>query len=140
LSINWRRDALPSPAILVLPRAAVSLDEAHAAIELWEFYKRRRLDESQRLVVEVMMATGPGGLWAAPTTGREMPRQNGKGDEIEVPELWGLVQRSERILHTVHDAVLLATETQSRMLSVLEGHPDLKRLIGRVRGVAPVSR
>ncbi len=74
------------------------------------------------------MATDAEGLWAAPTTGREMPRQNGKGDEIEVVELWGLVQRAERILHTIHDAVLLATETQSRLLSVIDGHPDLSRL------------
>lgn len=112
----------------MLPRAAESLDEAHAAIELWEFYKRRRLDGPQRLTVEVMMATRADGRWAASTTAREMPRQNGKGDEIEVVELWGLVQRAERILHTVHDAVLLATETQSRMLSMIEGHADLRRL------------
>lgn len=128
MSINWLLDAEPLPAIRVLPPAAASLDEAHAAIELWEFYKRRTLDPTQRLVVEVMMATRADGLWAAPTTGREMPRQNGKGDEIEVPELWGLVQRGERILHTVHDAVLLATESQSRLLSVIEGHADLRRL------------
>lgn len=128
MSINWLLDGNPPPAIQVLPPAAASLDEAHAAIELWEFYKRRKLDASQRLVVEVMMATRSDGLWASPTTGREMPRQNGKGDEIEVPELWGLVQRGERILHTVHDAVLLATESQSRLLSVIDGHADLRRL------------
>jgi hypothetical protein len=64
-------------------------------------------------------------------TGLEKPRQNGKGDSVEVVELWGLTQRSERILHTIHDAVLLATETQSRMISLLEGHPDLRRLISR---------
>lgn len=132
MSISWHLDVEPSPQILVLPPAAVSLDEAHAAIDLWEYYKRRTLDGPQRLVVEVMMATGRDGLWAAATTGREMPRQNGKGDEIEVVELWGLVQRAERILHTVHDAVLLATETQSRLLSMIEGHPDLRRLKGRV--------
>ena len=60
-----------------------------------------------------------------------MSRQNGKGDEIEVVELWGLVQRAEAILHTVHDAVLLASQTQQRMLSVLEGHADLRRLVKR---------
>jgi hypothetical protein len=132
LSISWHLDVNPKPALLVLPRDAESLDEAHAAIELWEHYKRRRLDDTQRLTVEVMMATRAGGLWAAPSTGREMSRQNGKGDEVEVAELWDLVQRAARVLHTVHDAVLLATETQSRMLSVLEGSPDLSRLIGRV--------
>gem|GEM_PF-2304324 len=76
------------------------------------------------------MAQTESGTWAASTTGREMPRQNGKGDEVEVVELWGLVQRNEAILHTIHDAVLLATQTQQRMLTVLE-HPDLRRKVKR---------
>ena len=54
-----------------------------------------------------------------------------QGDEIEVVEVWGLVQRGEAILHTVHDAVLLASQTQQRMLNVLEGHADLRRLVKR---------
>ena len=115
---------------MALPPAA-SLDEAHAAIELWEHYRGRPLDEGQRLDVCLMLATRDDGLWASPVTGHEKPRQSGKGDSIEVVELWDLVQRSARVLHTIHDAVLLATETQSRMLSLLEGHPDLRRLVGR---------
>lgn len=117
---------------MVLPGGAnANLDEAHAAIELWEFYKHRALDPGQRLDVEVMLATRPDGLWAADVTGHEKPRQNGKGDSVEVVELWDLTQRAARILHTIHDAVLLATETQSRMITLLEGHPDLRRLISR---------
>jgi hypothetical protein len=80
------------------------------------------------LTVEVMMACHDDGTWAAMTTGREMPRQNGKGDEIEVPEFWGLVKLHEAILHTVHDAVLLATQAQERMLALFE-HKDLRRLL-----------
>lgn len=131
MSINWQLDVDPAPALLVLPPDVESLDEAHAAIELWEFYSGKTLDPAQRLVVEVTMATHADGRWAAETTGREMPRQNGKGDEIEVVELWGLVQRSEAILHTVHEAALLATQAQQRMLGVLEGHADLRRLVKR---------
>ena len=116
--------------MLVLPPGAASLDEAHAAIELWEHYSGKTLDATQVLSVEVMMAESSAGRWAASTTGREMPRQNGKGDEIEVPELWGLVMRAEAILHTVHDAVLLASQAQQRMLSVLD-HPDLRRKVKR---------
>src|SRR5690606_39551617 len=125
--MNWQSDA--GEALLVLPPAAASLDEAHAAIELWEHYSGKTLDPAQRLAVQVMMAETADGKWAAATTGREMPRQNGKGDEIEVVELWGLVQRAEAILHTVHDAVLLASQAQQRMLAVLEGHADLRRLV-----------
>lgn len=131
MSTSWLLDALPPPKILVLPPGAVDLGEAEAAIELWEHYSGKTLDPTQRLSVQVMMALGPDGRWAASTTGREMPRQNGKGDEIEVVELWGLVQRAERIAHTIHEAVLLATQTQQRMLSVLEGHADLRRKILR---------
>lgn len=131
MSISWRLDAEPPPQIMVLPPDASDLAEAEAAIELWEHYSRKRLDDTQRLTVQVMMAQTASGQWAAATTGREMPRQNGKGDEVEVVELWGLVQRSEAILHTVHDAVLLASQAQQRMLGVLEGHGDLRRLVKR---------
>jgi len=129
--MKWPSAASPAPSLLALPTGAASLDEAEAAIELWEHYKGRKLDEGQRLDVCVMLATRDDDLWAASVTGHEKPRQSGKGDAVEVVEFWGLTQRSERILHTIHDAVLLATETQSRMLSLLEGHPDLRRLIGR---------
>ena len=130
MSINWPL-VDPAPALLTLPPAAASLDEADAAIELWEHYSRKTLDPTQRLTVYVMMAQADNGRWAAATTGREMARQNGKGDEVEVVELWGLVHRAEAILHTVHDAVLLATQTQQRMLASLEGHADLRRLVKR---------
>lgn len=130
MSINWPTVEHPAPSLVALPPAAASLDEAFAAIELWEFYKKRKLDDGQRLDVYVMMATRADGLWAAGVTGHEKPRQSGKGDAIEVVEFWGLTQRCERILHTIHDAVLLATETQSRMLSLFE-HPDLRRLKSR---------
>jgi hypothetical protein len=74
-----------------------------------------------------MMAETVDNKWAARTTAREMPRQNGKGDEIEVVELWGLTQRAEAILHTVHDAVLLASQAHSRLLGLIDSHPDLRR-------------
>lgn len=131
MSISWLNDVVPAPGILVRPAGVESLDEAESAIELWEHYSRKKLDPAQRLTVEVIMATDAAGKWAASTTGRCEPRQNGKGDEIEVVELHGLVQRAEAILHTVHDAVLLASQAQQRLLGVLEGHPDLRRKVKR---------
>lgn len=128
--MNWQLDAEPEPTILVLPPAAASLDEANAAIEMWEFYSRKTLDPTQRLWVQAVMAERADGRWAAQTTGRAMARQNGKGDELEVPEFWGLVQRGEAILHTIHDAVLLATQTQQRMLALFE-HRDLRPKVKR---------
>lgn len=131
MSISWPLDVDPQPALLVLPPAAASLDEAYAAIELWEHYTGKTADPSQRLAVCVMMAEDSAGRWAASTTGRAMARQNGKGDEIEIVELWGLVQRAEAILHTVHEAAMLATQAQQRLLSVLE-RPDLRQKIKKV--------
>jgi hypothetical protein len=131
LSINWQSDAEPKPGILVLPPDAASLDEAHAAIEQWEHYSGKRLDAIQRLTVEVMMAETSIGRWAARTTGREMARQNGKGDELEVVESWGLTQRGEAIVHTAHELSTVSSAHQ-RMVAFLEGHADLRRRIRKV--------
>lgn len=122
--MNWQSAVEPAPRLLVLPPAAVSLDEAHAAIEQWEHYSRKTLDPSQRLAVEIMMAESANGRWAARTTGREMPRQNGKGDEIEVPEFWGLTQRREAILHTAHELNTVSSAHQ-RMVALLS-HKDFR--------------
>jgi hypothetical protein len=128
--MNWQ-SAEPSPALFVPPPAAVSLDEAHAAIEQWEFYSGKTLDSTQRLSVEVMMAENAEGRWAARTTGREMPRQNGKGDEIEVVEFWGLTQRGEAILHTAHK-IKTASNAHGRLAALLENNRDLRPKIKKI--------
>ena len=122
--MSWQPVGEASPALLVLPPAAATLDEAHGAIEQWEFYSRKTLDPPQRLTVEVMMAESGAGRWAARTTGREMPRQNGKGDELEVVEFWGLTQRGEAILHTAHELNTVSSAHQ-RMVALLS-HRDFK--------------
>jgi hypothetical protein len=127
--MNWQH-VDPAPALLVLPPAAVSLDEANGAIEMWERYSRKTLDPSQRLVVQVMLAEGADGRWAARTTGREMPRQNGKGDEFEVVELWCLTQRGEAILHTAHELITVS-KAHERLLNVLQ-HRDLRSKVRKV--------
>ena len=122
--MNWHSGGEAPPQLLVLPPAAASLDEAHGAIEQWEFYSRKVLDPPQRLTVEVLMAESAAGRWAARTTGREMSRQNGKGDEIEVVEFWGLSQRGEAILHTAHELNTVSSAHQ-RMVALLS-HRDFK--------------
>ena len=122
--MNWQSAEEAQPRLLVLPPAAASLDEAHSAIEQWEYYSGKTLDPPQRLVVEVMMAESSTGRWAARTTGREMPRQNGKGDEIEVVEFWGLTQRGEAILHTAHELNTVSSAHQ-RMVALLS-HKDFR--------------
>ena len=129
--MKWQLDVEPAPGILVLPPAAASLDEAHEAIAQWEYYSGKTLDPSQRLAVEVMMAETADQRWAARTTGREMSRQNGKGDELEVPEFWDLTQRDAAILHTAHQLKTVGS-AHERMVALLQGHKDLRRLIGQV--------
>jgi hypothetical protein len=128
--MNWQL-SVPTPALLVVP-AAVSLDDAHSAIELWEYYSRKVLDSSQRLAVELMLAEGADGRWAARTTGRTEPRQNGKGDEIEVVEAWGLLQRDEWIYHTAHE-IPTAEAAHKRLVDLLMGHRDLRRKVAHIR-------
>lgn len=71
------------------------------------------------------------GRWAARTTGRSEPRQNGKGDELEVVEAWGLIQREEWIVHTAHE-IPTAKSAHRRLADYLEGHRDLRRRVRRV--------
>lgn len=123
---------MPVPALFVRPPGVVNLDEAHLAIEQWEHYSRKVLDSSQRLAVELMMAEGPDGRWAARTTGRAEPRQNGKGDELEVVEAWGLTQRGEWIVHTAHE-IPTAKSAHRRLVGHFESHRDLRRLVRQVR-------
>ena len=128
--MNWQL-SVPAPALLVVPVAA-SLDEAHAAIKLWEHYSRKVLDSAQRLAVELMLATAADDRWAARSTGRCEPRQNGKGDELEVVEAWGLLQRGEWIYHTAHE-IPTAESAHKRLADFLMGHKDLRRKVRHIR-------
>lgn len=78
------------------------------------------------------MAENKAGRWAARTTGRTMPRQNGKGDEVEVVEAWGLTQRGEAIMHTAHE-IPTAKKAHERLVGHLTGHRDLERKVKQVR-------
>lgn len=61
------------------------------------------LDDWQRLVLEDWLAVDEFGLWASLTCGTSCPRQNGKNGILEVRELFGMVGRGEKILHTAHE-------------------------------------
>lgn len=142
--MKWLPADDPSPALLVRPAGAASLDEAHLAIDQWEHYSRKRLDASQRVAVELMMAEGADGRWAARSTGRAMPRQNGKGDEVEVVEFFGLTQRGEAILHTAHE-IPTAKSAHLRMVALLDhrdfrGRLDAKYGNGNFEIQLPVKR
>lgn len=117
--------------MLAVRPPAESLDEARDAIAMWERYSRKTLDPAQILAVEHMMGE-KGGRWAARTTGRCEPRQNGKGDELEVVEAWGLVQRAEWIFHTAHE-IPTAEAAHKRLADFLMGHRDLRSKVSYIR-------
>jgi hypothetical protein len=118
--------------LCVHPPAAASLDEAYGAIEQWEFYSRKRLDDAQKLSVEHMLATRADRMWAARSTGRAVPRQNGKGEEIEVVEAWDLTQRAAMVVHTAHE-IPTSTRAHLRMVGHLQSHRDLRQKVAKVR-------
>jgi hypothetical protein len=79
-----------------------------------------------------MLAVRADGMWAARTTGRAEPRQNGKGDELEVVEAWDLTQRAAPIVHTAHE-IPTAIRAHQRLVGHLYGHRDLRRKVRQVR-------
>lgn len=60
-------------------------------------------DGWQQQVLDDWLSVDASGLWAALTCGLACPRQNGKNGIIEVRELFGMVGRGEKILHTAHE-------------------------------------
>src|SRR5699024_1374772 len=82
------------------------------------------------------------GRWAALTCGIAVPRQNGKNALLEIRELFGMVGRGERILHTAHE--VKTAQKQFRRLKHFFGNkaddpaalfPELNELVQTVRSV-----
>lgn len=59
-------------------------------------------DPWQQIVLDDWLAVHRG-KWAALTCGLSVPRQNGKNAILEIRELFGMVGRGEKILHTAHE-------------------------------------
>lgn len=63
--------------------------------------------------------------WAAAEVAEIVSRQNGKNAIVEARELFGLVILNEMIIHTSH-LFTTTRESYARLLSLVEGHPDVK--------------
>jgi phage terminase large subunit-like protein len=98
-------------------------------------------DEWQQIVLDDWLAVKRG-KWASLTCGLSVPRQNGKNALIEVRELFGMVGRGERILHTAHE-VKTARKAFKRLQHFFGTRPDdpaakfpeLNALVAEVRNV-----
>ena len=82
---------------VVLPYTSTKGNEA---VELYEESGKSAMDW-QKLLLSNVMATNDQGLWVHQKYGYEVPRQNGKGEVLDMRELWGLVN-GENICHTAH--------------------------------------
>ena len=119
------------PAVLHLPADVHSHDAADEALELADAYMSTP-DESQRLTIRAWMGTRADGTWAARDCGHAMSRQNGKGDELQIRELYGLVAVGETIIHTAHE-LPTAVNAFNRLVATFEAWDDLRRLVAHVR-------
>lgn len=70
------------------------------AVELYEESGKKAM-EWQKLLLSNIMAVDEQGLWTHQKYGYEVPRQNGKGEVLDMREFWGLVN-GENICHTAH--------------------------------------
>lgn len=98
-------------------------------------------DAWQRVILDDWLAERRGS-WAALTCGVAVPRQNGKNALIEVRELFGMVGRGEKFLHTAHE--VKTAQKHFRRLKYFFGNraddpaakfPELNALVETVRSV-----
>lgn len=87
-----------APRVHVAPRHSKTFGDL--AADLAADYGLRP-DPWQQVVLDDWLAE-TGGRWSSLTCGLSVPRQNGKNALIEVRELFGMVGRGEKFLHTAH--------------------------------------
>lgn len=127
-----------APRFHVAPRAAKTYGDLAA-----DFAADYGLtpDPWQQLVLDDWLAERAG-RWASLTCGLSVPRQNGKNALIEVRELFGMVGRGERFLHTAHE-VKTARKAFKRLQHFFgrekndpaAKYPELNALVTEVRNV-----
>jgi hypothetical protein len=120
------------PRVRLVPRGSGS--EADDACELASGYGLTP-DDWQAMVLSGWLGLRRDGLWSAPRCGLAVPRQNGKNGILEVRELYGLVFRGEKFLHTAHE-VKTARKAFLRLLHFFDNprkFPELAELVKEVR-------
>lgn len=119
------------PSILHMPDGVASLDAAAECVELAERYGPKR-DDAQKITLQAWMGEQADGQWAAAIAAHAMSRQNGKGDELEDRELYGLLIVGEHIVHTAHE-VLTAKNAFERLEARFQAHRDLRMKVAKFR-------
>ena len=99
-------------------------------------------DPWQQIVLDDWLGVDAEGKWSSLTCGLSIARQNGKNAIIEVRELFGMVGRGEKILHTAHE-VKTARKAFKRLQHFFgtckddpgAKFPELNKLVAEVRNV-----
>jgi hypothetical protein len=90
------------------------------------------LDPWEELVLRESLGERADGKWSAFEVGLVVARQNGKGSILEARELAGLFLLGEQlIVHSAHEFAT-AMEHFRRMEQLIEGCPDLYRLVAKM--------
>ena len=127
-----------APRVRVAPRASETFGDL--AGDLAGDYGLNP-DPWQQIVLDDWLAE-KSGRWASLTCGLSVPRQNGKNALIEVRELFGMVGRGEKFLHTAHE-VKTARKAFKRLQHFFGTQksdpaakfPELNALVTEVRNV-----
>lgn len=117
------------PRVSCVPPCVASAGEE--AVELAEM-AGLHLDPWEAHVLRNSLGEREDGKWSAFEIGLMVSRQNGKGAILEARELAGLFLLGERlIIHSAHQFDT-SLEHFRRLLSLIEGTPDLSRRVRRV--------
>lgn len=131
-------NASHGPRVRVAPRAADTYGDL--AADLAGDYGLQP-DDWQQLILDDWLAVS-GGRWASLKCGLSVPRQNGKNGTLEVRELFGMIGRGEKILHTAHQ--VKTAQKHFRRLKHFFGKraddpsakfPELNALVDELRNV-----
>lgn len=86
-----------------------------------------QLDPWQNDTLDDWMARTPSGMWACPSCGLSVPRQNGKTGLLQARSISGMLLFNEQVIYTAH-LQKTATETFEEMRDLFEG-PALKKYV-----------
>jgi hypothetical protein len=92
-------------------------------------------DEAQELVIREALKVKESrpDKWAAFTVDLYVGRQNGKGTDLELRQMAGLTVLNDKFaIHTAHELKTTA-EHFLRMQQLIEGCPDIERMVQRIR-------
>lgn len=92
------------------------------------------LDPWQRLIIDCWLGTDGSGNYTMTSAGLSVPRQNGKNTCLEARELFGMIIKGERILHTAHQ-VRTSKKAFRRLEKIFtdKRHPEILKAVKHIR-------